>query len=168
MGAAVALKWTAWPLLPVGLVLLAVTAGRRAAVRAAVTALLVAALAVVPVALADPHAFAEHVLLFPIGEGGARSPATSPLLGYLLATYVPGGSGLAMAALAAAAVAVAVSLVLRPPRTVAGAADRLALGLGLAMCLIPATRFGYLVYPMVLAAWFRHTSRTTGAGVGRG
>nr|WP_244181509.1 glycosyltransferase 87 family protein [Streptomyces curacoi] len=30
MGAAAALKWTAWPLLPVGLVLLAVTAGRRA------------------------------------------------------------------------------------------------------------------------------------------
>ncbi|WP_190052584.1 hypothetical protein [Streptomyces lomondensis] len=31
MGAAAALKWTAWPLLPVALVLLAVTAGRRAA-----------------------------------------------------------------------------------------------------------------------------------------
>ncbi|MFF3328867.1 glycosyltransferase 87 family protein [Streptomyces sp. NPDC002888] len=155
MGAAAALKWTAWPLLPVGLVLLALTSGRRAAVRAAVTALLLASAAVVPAALADPHAFLEHVVLFPLGEGGTQSPATSTLPGYLLATYVPGGSFLALAALAAAAVAVAVSLRVRPPRTVVAAADRLALGLGLAMCLIPATRFGYLVYPLILATWFR-------------
>ncbi|WP_078662564.1 glycosyltransferase 87 family protein [Streptomyces bicolor] len=175
MGAAAALKWTAWPLLPVGLVLLAVTAGRRAAVRAGVVAVLVAVLAVVPVALANPHAFVEHVVLFPLGEGGVRSPAASPLPGYLLATYVPGGSVLAMAALAAAAVGVAVSLAVRPPRTVVAAADRLAIGLGLAMCLIPATRFGYLVYPLVLAAWFRRTVKDERpvegerlAGVGRG
>ncbi|MET9833485.1 glycosyltransferase 87 family protein [Streptomyces sp. NPDC006385] len=163
MGAAAALKWTAWPLLPVGLVLLAVTAGRRAAVRAGVVAVLVALAAVVPVALADPHAFVEHVVMFPLGEGGVRSPAASPLPGYLLATYVPGGSVLAMAALAAAAVGVAVSLAVRPPRTVVAAADRLALGLGLAMCLIPATRFGYLVYPLVLAVWFRRTELVTAA-----
>lgn len=175
MGAAAALKWTAWPLLPVGLVLLAMTAGRRAALRAGAVAVLVAAPAVVPVALADPHAFVEHVVLFPLGEGGARSPAASPLPGYLLATYVPGGSVLAMAALAAAAVGVAVSLAVRPPRTVVAAADRLALGLGLAMCLIPATRFGYLAYPLVLAAWFRRTELPAAArragrlvGVGRG
>jgi hypothetical protein len=164
MGAAAALKWTAWPLLPVGLALLAVTAGRKAAIRAAVTAVLIAAVAVVPAALANPRAFTEHVVLFPLGQGAVRSPADSPLPGHLLATYVPGGHALAVAALAVAAVAVAVSLAVRPPRTVPAAADRLALGLGLAMCLIPATRFGYLVYPLVLAAWFRWapTRRTTG------
>ncbi|WP_261989595.1 glycosyltransferase 87 family protein [Streptomyces sp. uw30] len=175
MGAAAALKWTAWPLLPVGLVLLAVRAGRRAAVRAGVVAVLVAALAVVPAALADPHAFVEHVVLFPLGEGGVRSPAASPLPGHLLATYVPGGSALAMAALVAAAGGVGVSLAVRPPRTVLAAADRLALGLGLAMCLIPAARFGYLVYPLVLAVWFRRAEPVRAArrvgrsvGVGRG
>jgi hypothetical protein len=168
MGAAAALKWTAWPLLPVGLALLAVTAGRRAAVRAGVGAVLVAAAAVVPVALADPHAFVEHVVLFPLGQGDVRSPATSPLPGHLLAAYVPGGSVLAMGALGVAAVAVAVSLVVRPPRTVVAAADRLALGLGIAMCLIPATRFGYLVYPLVLALWFRVVDggRAVGAPAG--
>jgi hypothetical protein len=160
MGAAAALKWTAWPLLPVGLALLAVTAGRRAAVRAAVTSLLVAALAVLPAALADPHAFIEQVVLFPLGKGDVHSPAASPLPGHLLATYVPGGSVLALTALAAAATAVATSLIRRPPRTVVAAADRLALGLALAMTLIPATRFGYLVYPLVLAAWFRLTPPT--------
>lgn len=163
MGAAAALKWTAWPLLPVGVVLLAVPAGRRAAVRAGVVAVLVAAVAVVPAALAGPHAFVEHVVLFPLGEGGVRSPAVSPLPGYLLATYVPGGSVLATVALAAAAVGVAVSLAVRPPRTVVQAADRLAIGLGLAMCLMPATRFGYLVYPLVLAAWFRRAELVTAA-----
>lgn len=158
MGAAAALKWTAWPLLPVGLVLLAVTAGRRAALRAAVAALSVAAAAVVPVALADPHAFVEQVVLFPLGAGGLRSPATSPLPGHLLAVHVPGGAALATGALVAAALGVTVSLLIRPPRTVRAAADRLAVGLGLAICLIPATRFGYLVLPLVLAGWFRYTS----------
>ncbi|CAL9305672.1 glycosyltransferase 87 family protein [Streptomyces sp. SudanB52_2052] len=155
LGAAASLKWTAWPLLPVGLALLAVTAGRRAAVRAGATAVALGVLAVVPVALADPRAFAEHALLFPLGEGGTASPATSPLPGHLLATRVPGGFALAVAALALSAVAVAVSLVTRPPRTTVAAADRLALGLGIAMCLIPATRFGYAVYPLVLFGWFR-------------
>ncbi|GGS60335.1 FkbM family methyltransferase [Streptomyces violaceus] len=155
LGAAAALKWTAWPLLPVGLALLAVTAGRRAAVRAGATAVALAVLAVLPVALAGPGAFAEHVLLFPLGEGATGSPATSPLPGHLLATYVPWGFALAMAALALSAVAVAVSLVTHPPRTTVAAADRLALGLGIAMCLIPATRFGYVVYPLVLFGWFR-------------
>lgn len=170
MGAAAALKWTAWPLLPVGLVLIAVTAGRRTAVRTTATALLTAAAAVVPAALADPHAFVEHVVLFPLGGGGVHSPATSPLPGHLLAEYVPGGFVLAVALLVTSAVAVAASLVVRPPHTVRAAADRLAVGLGLAMCLMPATRFGYLVYPIVLAAWFRTgptASGTAAAPAGR-
>lgn len=165
MGAAAALKWTALPLLPVGLALLTVTAGRRAAIRAALTALAVSALAVVPSALVDPHAFVEHVVLFPLGSGAAGSPATSPLPGYLLATYVPGGRAIAVTALALSAVAVATSLIVRPPATVVAAADRLALGLGLAMCLMPATRFGYLVYPLLLVVWFRRPNQWNSEGV---
>ncbi|MEH0639607.1 glycosyltransferase 87 family protein [Streptomyces bottropensis] len=167
MGAAAALKWTAWPLLAVGLALIMATSGRRAALRAAGTALLVSAVAVVPSMLVDPRAFVEHVLLFPLGAAGTGSPATSPLPGYLLATYVPGGRGIAVGALVASAVALAVSLQVRPPRTVTAAADRLALGLGLAMCLMPATRFGYLVYPLVFVAWFRQGRGARVAGPGR-
>jgi hypothetical protein len=69
MGAAAALKWTAWPLLPVGLVF-------SRSLRAA-------ALSASAVVLADPHASVEHVVLFPLGEGGVRSPAASPLPGHL-------------------------------------------------------------------------------------
>ncbi|MEU9111293.1 hypothetical protein AB0D04_05705 [Streptomyces sp. NPDC048483] len=121
LGAA-ALKWTAWPPLPVGPALLAVTAGRRATVRAAVTALTPTALAVLPVALADPRTFTEHLFRFPLGEGGTGSPAASPLPRH---RHVPGGVVLAVAALAVSAVVVAVSLVTRPPRTTVAAADRL-------------------------------------------
>ncbi|MET8978870.1 glycosyltransferase 87 family protein [Streptomyces sp. NPDC004539] len=155
MGLAAALKWTAWPLLPVGLVLVAAVSGRRAAIRAGWVSLVVAGAVVVPSALVDPRAFVEQVVMFPLGAGHAGSPADSPLPGYLLATYVPGGRVIAVVALAVSAVAVGVSLVVRRPVTVVAAADRLALGLGLAMCLMPATRFGYLVYPMVLLVWFR-------------
>ncbi|GHA12726.1 hypothetical protein GCM10010329_39340 [Streptomyces spiroverticillatus] len=167
LGAAAALKWTAWPLLPVGLVLLLGAAGRRSAARAALVALAVCALALLPVVLANPSAFAEHVLLFPLGEGGTGSPATSPLPGHLLTTYVPGGFALALGALVLAAAGVALSLVVRPPRSTAAASNRLALGLALAMCLLPATRFGYLAYPLVLVCWHRLTSaagRPTGTG----
>ncbi|MGP4000445.1 glycosyltransferase 87 family protein [Streptomyces sp. 8N706] len=159
VGAAAALKWTAWPLLPVVLVLVAATRGGRCALRSAGAAAAVLVLAVMPVLAAHPHAFVEHLVLFPLGEGDAPSPSASPLPGHLLATYVPGGSALALAALAAAALAMGITVLVHPPRTVIAAADRLALGLGLAMCLAPATRFGYVVYPLLLAGWFRLTHR---------
>lgn len=51
------------------------------------------------------------------------------------------------------ALLLAVSLLVRPPATGAAAAARLALGLLLAIAFMPATRFGYLVHPLALAAW---------------
>lgn len=51
------------------------------------------------------------------------------------------------------ALLLAVSLLVRPPATASAAAARLALGLLLAIAFMPATRFGYLVHPLVLAAW---------------
>jgi hypothetical protein len=43
-------------------------------------------------------------------------------------------------------------LAVRPPRSAADAAARIAVGLGGAIALAPATRYGYLVYPAVLIA----------------
>ncbi|MGW0563755.1 glycosyltransferase 87 family protein [Streptomyces sp. NPDC003016] len=152
LGAAAALKWTAWPALAVALALLAVRHGGRAATRCAAVALAAAAVAVAPFVIADPGGFHANVVAFPLGLGAAASPAASPLPGHLLAAYVPGGTVIALTLLAVSALLIAVSLCVRPPRTVLAAADRLALGLGLAMSLMPATRFGYLVYPLVLWA----------------
>ncbi|MET8603769.1 hypothetical protein ABZV92_09515 [Streptomyces rubiginosohelvolus] len=168
LGAAAALKWTAWPAIPVALALLAAasrSAGRpadrgegrrpadRAAARCGLVALLTAAALVLPAALRDPGAFRAHVVDFPLGLTDAASSAASPLPGHLLATHVPGGRTLALLLLGVSALLIALSLLVRPPATTADAAARLALGLLLAIAFMPASRFGYLVHPLVLAVW---------------
>ncbi|WP_369358976.1 glycosyltransferase 87 family protein [Streptomyces sp. cg2] len=158
LGLAAALKWTAWPAVPVALALMTARRGRRQAITCGAIAMLTTATAVLPFALTAPGAFAENVLAFPMGLGMTASPAESPLPGRLLAAYVPDGTLIAMGLLAVAALGIVASLLIRPPQTVPAAADRLALGLALAMALMPATRFGYLVYPLVLWAWPRLTS----------
>ncbi|EWC61025.1 hypothetical protein UO65_3670 [Actinokineospora spheciospongiae] len=109
-----------------------------------------AAAIVLPVLLVDPTSFVEHVVKFPVGLGRAGSPASSPLPGHLIAATGPVGHVLALVLLVAAAVAVTAWLLLRPPRTAADAMLRTAAGLGAAILLAPATRWGYLVYPVVL------------------
>ncbi|MEU2798677.1 hypothetical protein [Streptomyces sp. NPDC007117] len=195
LGAAAALKWTAWPAIPVVLALMTASSrsdgreaggavvrsdcqeagwamvrsrgrearcavvrsdGReagRAASRCGLVALLTAAFLVLPAALRDPGAFRAHVVDFPLGLTDAVSSAASPFPGHLLATHVPGGRTLALLLLGAGALLLALSLLVRPPATAADAAVRLALGLLLATAFMPASRFGYLVYPLVLVAW---------------
>ncbi|MFD5284990.1 glycosyltransferase 87 family protein [Streptomyces rubrogriseus] len=152
LGAAAALKWTAWPALPVALALVAARQGGRPALRCAGVGLGTATAAVLPFALADPTGFLRNVVAFPLGLAATASPAGSPLPGHLLAAHVPGGRVIALALLTAGALLIGASLAVRPPQTVRAAARRLALGLGLATSLMPATRFGYLVYPLLLAA----------------
>jgi hypothetical protein len=60
-----------------------------------------------------------------------------------------------VALLALGGLGVGISLLVRPPRTLVAAADRLALGLTLAFLLAPAGRFGYLALPVLLAVWAR-------------
>ncbi|MFC7304124.1 glycosyltransferase 87 family protein [Streptomyces monticola] len=150
LGAASALKWTAWPALPVALALIAVRQGRGPALRYAAVATVTAGTVVLPFALTHPSAFYANVVAFPLGLTETVSPAASPLPGHLLTAFVPGGRMIALVLLSGSALLLAVSLVVRPPATATAAAHRLALGLALAMCLMPATRFGYLVYPVVL------------------
>ncbi|WNM44373.1 glycosyltransferase 87 family protein [Kitasatospora sp. CM 4170] len=147
---ACALKWTAWPAVAVTAALLAATAGRRSAVRAAATAVVGAAALVLPSALRSPGALLRQVFAFPTGRGELPTPASSPLPGRLLADLGPAGWYAAAALLLLAGLAVAVSLVLHPPRDGVSAADRLALGLALAFLLAPAGRFGYLALPVLL------------------
>ncbi|WP_406737496.1 hypothetical protein OG365_05270 [Streptomyces sp. NBC_00853] len=92
---------------------------------------------------------------FPTGRAEVPTPASSPLPGRLLAELGPWGWYLTVGLLLAGGLAVALSLLLRPPRTVAAAADRLALGLTLAFLLAPAGRFGYLALPVLLSVWAR-------------
>ncbi|WP_443067302.1 glycosyltransferase 87 family protein [Streptomyces sp. NBC_01422] len=166
LGLAAALKWTAWPALPVALALLlalnrrkvqgAPGPGAHAALRCGATAVATSALLVLPAALRDPGAFATHVVAFPLGLTDTVSAAASPLPGHLLAAHLPGGRAVALALLAVSALGTAASLCVRPPVSASAAALRLALGLLMAIAFMPASRFGYVVYPLVLAAWAAH------------
>ncbi|MEW2352646.1 glycosyltransferase 87 family protein [Spirillospora sp. NPDC029432] len=168
MGVAATLKATAWPALIVCLVLIAARRHRTREARMApvpaacarapwsafamVAGGVVAAGVLVP-ALIDPQGFLLNVVRFPLGLAGVDSPAASPLPGRLLADLGAYGHAAALALLGLAALGMAVSLAVRPPRDARSAALRLSLGLLLAMALMPATRWGYLVYPAVLALW---------------
>ncbi|MFB7916519.1 glycosyltransferase 87 family protein [Streptomyces sp. NPDC056061] len=159
LGAAAALKWTAWPALPVIVAMFAVCCGRRAAVKCAGVALGIAVLCTVPVALVDMDAFYQNVILYPLGLGEAASTAQSPLLGHLIVMFVPHGRAVTVALIALSALGVGVSLLVRPPRTAVAAADRLAYGLFFAIALSPATRIGYAIFPVVLFVWPRFATR---------
>ncbi|MPY96979.1 MAG: DUF2029 domain-containing protein [Actinophytocola sp.] len=164
----VSAKLTAAPAIVVLFILVIVRHGWRAAATFAGALITGCAAATVPTLLAEPRAFVENVVRFPLGAAEVASPAASPLPGHLLASTGPVGHALALALLGVAAVVITGWLVLRPPATASDAALRIAAGLGAATLLTPATRWGYLVYPLVLlGAWlcFRE-QRTTGPRTG--
>jgi hypothetical protein len=124
--------------------------GRPALARFAAALVATTAALHLPVYLVDPAAFVEHVFRFPLGMGAVRSPAASPLPGHLIAETGAIGRVAAFALVGVAAVAMLVWLVRRPPASGSDAVLRVAVGLGALILLTPATRYGYLVYPLVL------------------
>ena len=153
LGAAAAMKATAWPGLAVAAVLLLARDGRRAAVSMTATALAAVAAVVGPVAAAGPRSLVQNTIAFPLGLTSVKSDAVSPLPGRLLAETGQTGHLIAVVLLALAGLAVIASLVVRPPRTVPAAVWRLIIALTAMFVLAPATRFGYFVYPVGLLAW---------------
>lgn len=100
-----------------------------------------------PVLLVDPDAFVEHAIRFPTGCAQVTSPASSPFPGHLIAELGPAGHVAALALLIAAGLATLAWLLARRPATAADAFWRVVVGMGAAILLMPASRFGYLVYP---------------------
>lgn len=131
-------------------VLLLTRRGPRALVGYAAALVVTTLVLHVPVYLVDPKAFVEHVFRFPLGIGVIKSPAASPLPGHLIASLGPAGTAISFALLGIAAVVILVWLVRRPPEAGSDALLRMAVGLGALILLTPATRYGYLVYPLVL------------------
>jgi hypothetical protein len=150
VGIAAGLKLFALPLAAV-LLALALTRGMRPAIGYAAGALSVPILALLPATLVSAGAVVENVLRFPLGRGLVASPARSPLPGYLIAGHVPSGRLVVLTLVGLLAVVLAAWLVRRPPLTAAAAATFCAVGLTAGICLLPATRFGYLLYPVAIA-----------------
>src|SRR5256885_14623070 len=70
-----------------------------------------------------------------------------------MASGLPGGSAIAAVLLVAAGLAIGFWLYRRPPRDAPAAAWVCAAGLLTATLLMPASRFGYLLYPAAYAVW---------------
>jgi hypothetical protein len=160
LGAACAMKATAWPAVPVIVAMLVVRDGGRAATRFVVTAgitttALVAAMT--PASVMAPAALFLNTVLFPLGMTRYRTEADSPLPGHLLAVTGPAGHWAALGLLCAASLAMGASLVVRPPADTRAAAWRLAVTLAMLFTLAPATRWGYFVYPASLLGFVQMT-----------
>ncbi len=161
LGAACAIKATAWPALPVIAAMLAVRDGARAATRFVVTAGISATVLVVataPASVTAPAAFFQNTVLFPLGMTRYQTEAASPLPGHLLATTGPAGRWAAIGLLCAASLMIGVSLVVKPPANTRAAASRLAVTLATLFTLAPASRWGYFIYPVALLAFVSMTS----------
>jgi len=154
LGAASTLKFTAWPVVFLALFAVSDLQRRRAVGRymAAVAVLVVPV--VLPVALHNPSAFIDNVIRFPLGLAGVASPAASALPGHVLVSafpaihrpYVIVATVLGLAVLAR-------YLWRRPPRDAAAVASVTGWVMLVAILLAPATRVGYLLYPINLFLW---------------
>jgi len=154
LGAASSLKFTAWPL-----VLLAVWAAYDLRMHRAVGRYLLGVVAVVgpvvlPVALRNSSAFVDNVIRFPLGLAGVSSPAASALPGHLLVVAFPGIHKAYVVIIGVVGMVILVRyLMRRPPRDAAEVATLTGWVMFIAILLAPATRVGYLLYPINLFVW---------------
>jgi hypothetical protein len=165
LGAACAIKATAWPALPVITAMLAARDGARGATRFAVTAGITTTallVATAPAAVSAPAALFQNTVLFPLGMARYRTDAQSPLPGHLLAATGQSGQWSAIGILCAAALAMGISLVVRPPADTKAAVWRLAVTLAILFALAPASRWGYFVYPAALLGFVSMTQGERG------
>lgn len=101
-----------------------------------------------------PAAVWENLIRYPLGLARRASTAASPLPGRLIAQHLPGGRTLAVVLLGLGAAGVLAWLWRHPPTDSAAAAAAAAVALGVATLLAPSPRFGYLLHPIVLGAWW--------------
>ena len=154
MGAASSLKFTAWPLALFALWAVSDTRSRRAMGRYALGVLVVMGPVVLPVALRNPSAFVDNVIRFPLGLAGVSSPAASALPGHILVAALPGVHRIYVAVVVVVGGAALLwRLWRRPPRNAAQVASLSGWVMLIAILLAPATRVGYLLYPINLFVW---------------
>jgi hypothetical protein len=154
LGVVSAMKFTAWPLAALALFAARDRQGRRAPLRMALGMLVVAGPVVVPFVLRGPFAFFDNVVLFPLGLSGVQSPAASPMLGHLIVSTFPSlHRALPVAVGVIGSAVLAVHLVRRPPRTAAQVTYLAGWVMTVAILFAPATRVGYLLYPINFFMW---------------
>ncbi len=154
LGAASSLKFTAWPLVVLAAWAALDREGRRGIGRYAAGVVAVVAPVVLPVALRNPSAFVDNVIRFPLGLAGVSSPAASSLPGHILVATFPGVHRLyVVVALIVGGLVLVRHLLRRPPCDAAAVARLTGWVMLVAILLAPATRVGYLLYPINLFVW---------------
>jgi hypothetical protein len=154
LGAASSLKFTAWPLAVLAIWVVLDQRRRRAVWRYLVGLLVVICPVVLPVALSNPSAFIDNVIRFPLGLAGVASPAVSPLPGHLFVSVFPAAHRVYVVILVVGGLALLIRhLVRKPPAGAAGVARLAGWVMLFAILLAPATRVGYLLYPINLFVW---------------
>ncbi len=109
---------------------------------------------VFPVALHNPSAFVDNVIRFPLGLAGVASPAASALPGHMLVAAFPSVHRPYVIAVGVIGLAVLARYLWRhPPRTAAAVASVTGWVMLVAILVAPATRVGYLLYPINLFLW---------------
>ncbi len=153
-GIAMAMKLTAWPLAALSLFVVRDREGRRVPLRVASIMGAIVAVVVLPFAIWDPRTFFANTVGFPLGLSPIKSPAASPLPGHLIATLVPGAHRVLLVGLLAVGTPLVIWWLRRhQPTDVTGVCRQTALLAVIVMCVAPATRVGYVVYPINLLVW---------------
>jgi hypothetical protein len=154
LGAASSLKFTAWPLVVFALFAAYDLKAHRAIGRYVLGAVVVVVPVVLPVALQNPSAFIDNVVRFPLGLAGVRSPAASALPGHELVAAFPSAHKAYVVVVGVVGIVILVRyLMRRPPRHPADVARLTGWFMLIAILLAPATRVGYLLYPINLFVW---------------
>jgi Glycosyltransferase family 87 len=154
LGAASSLKFTAWPL-----VVLALFAARDRQRRGAIGRYVLGVVAVcgpvvLPFAVRNPSAFVDNVVRYPLGLAGVSSPAASALPGHILVALAPGAHRAYVVVVGLVGAAVLVwYLRRRRPSNAGEVASLTGWVMTIAILLAPATRVGYLLYPVNLFVW---------------
>ena len=154
LGAASTLKFTSWPLVLLALFAVSDLHRRRAWGRYSLAVAALVVPVVFPVALHNPSAFIDNVVRFPLGLAGVASPAASPLPGHILIALLPGIHRAYVITVGVVGLAVLGRYLYRhPPRDAAAVARVTGWVMLVAILVAPATRVGYLLYPINLFLW---------------
>ncbi|HYA68916.1 MAG TPA: glycosyltransferase family 87 protein [Acidimicrobiales bacterium] len=157
LGIAASMKITAWPLAAIAFLAARDRegrSGRRPAMLVVAGMAGVMIPSILPSALANVPAFVDNVVRFPLGLAGISSPAASPLLGHVVVSWFPGIHRLfTVGAVLAGCAVLGYVLVKHTPRSPAQVARLLGWVMTIGILLAPATRIGYLLYPVDFFIW---------------
>jgi len=157
LGIAASMKITAWPVAALAFLVARDRSGQRGRrpsllVLAGIAGVMIPA--VLPTAASNFSAFVDNVVRFPLGLAGVSSPAGTPLIGHVVVSLFPGAHrAFTLAVAGVGSLALLFVLVRHTPRTPAALSRLVGWVMTVAIVLAPATRIGYLLYPVDFFVW---------------